>query len=102
MTNELPGKSERRPSYHQRRVQHNCGCIEFAFVEARLRPASGEKTKPFGGFSVILVGDPAQLPPVGNTPQYILKCKKRTSSLLDAQYMLDVFWNRTPTRRSCG
>ncbi|MFO0089655.1 MAG: ATP-dependent RecD-like DNA helicase, partial [bacterium] len=36
-------------------------------IDKRLKQAKGN-SEPFGGVSVILVGDPAQLPPVGGTP----------------------------------
>ena len=36
-------------------------------IDTRLKQAKGN-SEPFGGVSVILVGDPAQLPPVGGTP----------------------------------
>ena len=62
------------------------GCSEFFWVDARLRQASGKKTKLFGGFSVILVGDPAQLPPVGDTPLYISNAKNERALAGHALY----------------
>lgn len=40
----------------------------LCFVDRRLRQASGHLDKPFGGLSLILVGDFGQLPPVGDRP----------------------------------
>jgi ATP-dependent exoDNAse (exonuclease V) alpha subunit len=40
------------------------GCKMFYQIDQRLREASNIKDKIFGGFSVIIVGDTKQLPPV--------------------------------------
>ena len=37
---------------------------QFAWVDRRLRQATGRTDEVFGGFSVIMTGDPGQLPPV--------------------------------------
>ena len=42
----------------------------FACIDQRLRQASGKQESLFGGFSLILIGDFAQLPPVGDRPLY--------------------------------
>lgn len=42
----------------------------MAMVDKRLRQATGMLHTPLGGMSVILIGDFAQLPPVGDKPLY--------------------------------
>jgi ATP-dependent DNA helicase PIF1 len=43
--------------------------VMLAVIDKRLRQATG-RDEWFGGISVILVGDPGQLPPVGGSPLY--------------------------------
>ena len=42
----------------------------IAQVDSRLRQASSQHQTPFGGFSLFLIGDFGQLPPVGDRPLY--------------------------------
>ena len=42
----------------------------LAWVDKRLRQATGKLNEPLGGISVMLLGDFAQLPPVGDKPIY--------------------------------
>ena len=45
----------------------------FGWIDRRCRQLSGTKEKLFGGKSIILFGDPAQLPPVCDQPLYHAK-----------------------------
>ena len=42
----------------------------FGWIDRRLRQVTGHLDQCFGGKSLILIGDPAQLPPVGDKPLY--------------------------------
>ena len=42
------------------------GQITLAWTDKRCRQATGLSDELFGGLSIILTGDPGQLPPVGN------------------------------------
>ena len=42
----------------------------FGWIDKRLRQITGYLDTIFGGKSVILIGDPGQLPPVGDKPLY--------------------------------
>ena len=46
------------------------GHVTFGWVDKRCRQALGFTNRIFGGLSVILCGDPAQLPPVAYKPLY--------------------------------
>ena len=43
----------------------------FSWLDNRLCAGTGNQNKPFGGISVILLGDFGQLPPVGDRALYI-------------------------------
>ena len=45
----------------------------FAWINRRCKQATGNLTIPFGGMSIILVGDIAQLPPVTDQVLYHTK-----------------------------
>ena len=42
----------------------------FGWINRRCRQATGKSDQLFGGISIILIGYPAQLPPVGDKPLY--------------------------------
>ena len=46
------------------------GQATFGWIDRRCRQATGMKQQLFGGKSIILIGDPAQLPPVADKPLY--------------------------------
>ena len=46
----------------------------LAWFDKRLRQASGKLDITFGGFSIVLIRDFGQLPPVGDKPLYALPC----------------------------
>lgn len=48
---------------------------QMAWVDRRLRQATGKTTVPFGGVSIAMTGDPGQLPPVGGRPLHALDPK---------------------------
>ena len=43
----------------------------LSWLDNRLRAGTGNQDKPFGGISIILLGDFGQLPPVGDRPLYV-------------------------------
>jgi len=45
----------------------------LGWLDRRRKQSSGVKEHLFGGKSIILIGDPAQLPPVGDKPLYHAK-----------------------------
>ena len=46
------------------------GQKRFGWIDRRCKQATGKNDKLFGGILIILIGDPAQLPPVGDKPLY--------------------------------
>ena len=46
----------------------------LSWLDNRLRAGTGRQDIPFGGMSIILMGDFGQLPPVGDRPMYISGC----------------------------
>lgn len=76
--NELSGNSLTRLQHRLKDVQYiivdeisMLGQRTMEWVDKRLKQASGYRDTPFGGYSVILIGDFAQLPPVGERALYI-------------------------------
>lgn len=63
---DLTGNSLARLQYIIVDEMSMLGQRTMEWVDRRLRQASGYKDTPFGGHSVILIGDFAQLPPVGD------------------------------------
>jgi hypothetical protein len=45
----------------------------FGWIDKRCRQTTGQHDEVFGNKSIILVGDPAQLPPVADKPLYHTK-----------------------------
>ena len=58
-----------------------CGQPQLAFIDDRLRQASGQLDQPAGGYNVILIGDQAQLPPVGDTRLFVEPTNDHTKKL---------------------
>ena len=56
------------------------GSEMFNIIDQRLRQIKGKPRTPFGGISIIIMGDFAQLPPVGDRPLY---AKSDTTSKLN-------------------
>ena len=56
----------------------------LGWIDSRCRQATGRTDTTFGGISVILVGDIAQLPPVGDKPVYhsLPKTERQMQGLL--------------------
>ena len=46
------------------------GQVTFGWIDKRCEQATGFHDKVLGGKSLILIGDPAQLPPGGDKPIY--------------------------------
>ena len=46
------------------------GQVTFGWVDKRCKQSTGNNDKVFGGKSLILTGDPGQLPPVADKPLY--------------------------------
>ena len=45
----------------------------LGWIDKRCRQATGQQDEVFGNISIILIGDPAQLPPVADKPLYHAK-----------------------------
>lgn len=61
----------------------------FAWINRRCKEATGNLTIPFGGMSIILVGDIAQLPPV--TDQVLYHTKPNCDLALEGYCMYQMF-----------
>ena len=75
----------------------------FAWVDKRCRQATGLTDQLFGGKSIILVGDPAQLPPVADKPLYHSKpsCTLQEQGHL-AYFMFNTVVKLTLNQRAKG
>lgn len=60
----------------------------FGWLDRRRRQATGFSDKMFGGLSIILVGDPGQLPPVADKPLYHAKPSNETGQQGYIAYMM--------------
>lgn len=66
----------------------------LAQIDKRLRQATGRISEPFGGVSIILVGDILQLPPVGDKPLYHVASVRFNYTI----YSIIVFWGAKRTK----
>ena len=57
------------------------GQATFGWIDKRCKQATGSHDKILGGKSMILIGDPAQLPPVADKPLY----HSKPSSVLESK-----------------
>ena len=58
----------------------------LGWIEKQCRQAIGQHDETFGGKSIILVGDLAQLPPVADKPLYHTKLRRNVKKLIYKKY----------------
>jgi len=58
----------------------------LGWIDKQCRQATGQHDETFGGKSIILVGDPAQLPHVADKPLYHTKLRRNVKKLIHKKY----------------
>lgn len=67
------------------------GQTTLGWIDRRCRQSTGKKEQLFGGKSIILIGDPEQLPPVCDKPLY--HCKPSTAIAEQGYFAYSMFEN---------
>ena len=81
------------------------GQVTFGWLDKRCKQATGYNDKVFGGKSLILTGNPSQLPPVADKPLYHAKLSNAVGEQLtgyQAYYMFDKVVKLTVNQRVQG
>ena len=79
------------------------GQVTFGWIDKRCKQATGYNDKVFGGKSLILTGDPGQLPPVADKPLYHAKLSNAVGEQgYQANHMFDKVVKLTVNKRVQG
>ena len=79
------------------------GQVTFGWIDRRCKQTTGCNNKVFGGKSLILTGDPGQLPPVGDKPLYHAKPSNAVGEQgFQAYHMFDKVVTLTVNQRVQG
>ena len=79
------------------------GQVTFGWIDKRCKQATGSNDKVFGGKSLILTGDPGQLPPVADKPLYHAKPSNAVGEQgYQAYHMFDKVVKLTVNKRVQG
>ncbi|XP_068742117.1 ATP-dependent DNA helicase PIF1-like [Montipora capricornis] len=69
------------------------GQTMFGWIDRRCRQATGKIAEVFGGKSIILVGDPGQLPPVADKPLYHSSPSSSIENIAEFQYATRLYFS---------